>query len=167
MLLIARGFQGLNGLQNACSSKDNNGEAVAISVCYNACPDLVLGSNGPLDLSRVPVQIVDILIVEEKTSIWIFTLRVWNITHTFYDGASMYDHDQVVVYKKALEDSKLKKRVGKRQYEYCGRPKLPMRITKAERLLSMEDINLVSSNVCCKLNCVQPFPREKILALRN
>jgi hypothetical protein len=42
-----------------------------------------------------------------------------------------------------------------------------MCITKAERLLSMKDINLVSSDVCYKLNCVQPFPREKILAVRN
>jgi hypothetical protein len=42
-----------------------------------------------------------------------------------------------------------------------------MCITKAERLLSMEDINLVSSHMCCKSNCVQPFPRDKILAIRN
>jgi hypothetical protein len=42
-----------------------------------------------------------------------------------------------------------------------------MRITKVERLLWTEDINLVSSHICCKLNCVQPFPREKILAVRN
>jgi hypothetical protein len=42
-----------------------------------------------------------------------------------------------------------------------------MRITKAERLLSMEDINLVSNHICCKLNCMQPFPREKILAVQN
>ena len=39
-----------------------------------------------------------------------------------------------------------------------------MRITKAKRLLSMEDINLVSSHMCCKLNCMQPFLREKILS---
>lgn len=83
-----------------------------------------------------------------------FTLFIWNIMHVFYDGTSLYDHDQIAIYKKALEDSKPKRRVGKRQYEYCGRPKLPIRITKAERLLPMEDINLVSSNVFCKLNCV-------------
>jgi hypothetical protein len=66
-----------------------------------------------------------------------------------------------------LEESKSKKRAGGRQYEYSGRPKLPMCITKAERLLSMEDINLVSIHICCKLNCVKPFPREKILTVRN
>jgi hypothetical protein len=57
--------------------------------------------------------------------------------------------------------------MGVRQYEYCGRPTLPLRTTKVERLLSAEDINLVSSNLCCKRNCVQPFPRKKILALQN
>jgi hypothetical protein len=31
----------------------------------------------------------------------------------------------------------------------------------------MEDINLVSSKICCKLNCVQLYPREKILALQH
>jgi hypothetical protein len=87
-------------------------------------------------------------------------VRGFGFLHTFYDGASLYDHDQVAIYKKALEESKSKKRTSGRQYEYSGRPKLPMRITKAERLLSMEEINLVSSHICCKLNCVQPFPRD-------
>jgi hypothetical protein len=147
--------------------KDDNGDFVAFGVCHNVCPNLVLGSDGPLGSSRVAVQIVDIFVVEDRTCDWMFTLRAWNIKHAFYDGASLYDHDQVAIYKKALEDSKSKKRASGRLYEYSERPKVPMRITKAERLLSMEDINLVSSHMCCKLNCVQPFPREKILTVRN
>jgi hypothetical protein len=147
--------------------KDNNGVTVAIGVCHSVCPDLVLGSDGPLGSNRVVVQIVEVLVLEDRTSDWLFTLRVWNIMHAFYGGASLYDHDQVAIYKKAVEDLKSKKRGGGRQYEYCERPTLPLWTTKAERLLSIEDINLVSSNVCCKRNCVQPFPREKILALRN
>ena len=147
--------------------KDDNASSVAFGVCHSVYPKLVLGSDGPLDPSRVVVQIVDIFVVEERTSDWMFTLRAWNIMHTFYDGASLYNHDQVAIYKKRLEESKLKKRVSGRLYEYNGRPKLPMRITKVERLLSMEDINLVSSRICCKLNCVQPFPREKILVVQN
>jgi hypothetical protein len=147
--------------------KDDNGDFVAFGVCHNVCPNLVLGSDGPLGPSRVAVQIVDIFVVEDRTCDWMFTLRAWNIKHAFYDGASLYDHDQVAIYKKALEDSKSKKRASGRLYEYSERPKVPMRITKAERLLSMEDINLVSSHMCCKLNCVQPFPREKILTVRN
>jgi hypothetical protein len=147
--------------------KDDNAGAVAIGVCHSVCPKLVLGSDGPLGPSRVAVQIVDVLVVEERTSDWMFTLRAWNIMHAFYDGASLYDHDQVAIYKKRLEESKSKKRASGRLYEYSGRPKLAMRITKAERLLSREDINLVSSHMCCKLNCVQPFPRERILAVRN
>jgi hypothetical protein len=147
--------------------KDNNDDSVAFGVCHSVCPNLVLGSDGPLGLSRVAVQIVDVFVVEDRTYDWMFTLRAWNIKHAFYDGASLYDHDQVAIYKKALEDSKSKKRVSRRLYKYNERPQVPMRITKAERLLSMEDINLVSSHMCCKLNCVQPFPREKILAVQN
>jgi hypothetical protein len=145
--------------------KDDNAGSVAIGVCHSVCPKLVLGSDGPLGSSRVVVQIVDVLVVEERTSNWMFTLHAWNIMHAFYDGASLYDHDQVVIYKKRLEESKSK--ASRRLYEHNGWPKLAMRITKAERLLSTEDINLVSSHICCKLNCVQPFPRERILAIWN
>jgi hypothetical protein len=38
---------------------------------------------------------------------------------------------------------------------------------KAVGLLSQESINLVSNKVCCKQNCVQPFPRLKIRQLRK
>jgi hypothetical protein len=38
---------------------------------------------------------------------------------------------------------------------------------KANKLLSQESINLVSSQVCCKRNCVQPFSRAKIRLLRE
>jgi hypothetical protein len=134
--------------------KDDNAGSVAIGVCHSVCPKLVLGSDGPLGPSRVAVQIVDLLVVEERTSDWMFTLRAWNIMHAFYDGTSLYDHDQVAIYKKRLEESKSKKCASGRLYEYSGRPKLPMCITKAERLLLTEDINLVSSHICCRLNCV-------------
>jgi hypothetical protein len=147
--------------------KDDNSDSIAFGICHSVCPNLVLGSDGPLGPTRVAVQIVDVLLVEDRTCDWMFTLRTWNIKYAFYNGASLYDHDQVAIYKKTLEDSKSKKRESGRLYEYSARPKVPMRITKAERLLSMEDKYLVSSHMCCKSNCVQPFPREKILAIRN
>jgi hypothetical protein len=87
--------------------------------------------------------------------------------YAFYKGTSLYDHDQITIYKRDLEDYNSKKNAGKRQYEYTRRPKLPMQMTKAKRLLSMEDINLVSSKICCKLNYMEPYPRNKILALQN
>ena len=140
--------------------KDNNGDHVAIGACHNVCPNLVLGSDGPLGLSKMAVQIIDVLIVEDKTSDRMFTLCAWNIMYAFYDGASLYDCDQIAIYKKALEESKSKKRASMRQYDYNRRPELPMGITKVNRLLLMEDINLISSHICCKLNCVQPFLRD-------
>ena len=69
---------------------------------------------GPLGLNRVAVQIIDVLVVRDMTSDWIFTLCAWNIMHAFYDGASLQDHDQVAIYKKTLEESKSKKCAGKR-----------------------------------------------------
>ena len=137
-----------------CALERQQCSSVAIGVCHSVCPKLVLGSDSPLGPSRVAVQIVDVLVVKERTSDWMLILHAWNIMHAFYDGASLYDHDQVAIYKKRLEESKLKKRGSGRLYEYNGRPKLPMRITKAERLLLMEDINLVASQICCKLNCM-------------
>jgi hypothetical protein len=38
---------------------------------------------------------------------------------------------------------------------------------KADALLSHESINLVSSKVCCKRNCMQRFSRLKIWQLRE
>jgi hypothetical protein len=63
---------------------------------------------------------LDIFVVEDRTYDWMFTLHAWNIKHAFYNGASLYDHDQVAIYKKALEDSKSKKRVSGRLYKYSG-----------------------------------------------
>ena len=111
--------------------KDDNDGSVAIGVYYSVCPKLVLNSDGPLGPSRVVVHIVDVLVVEERTLDWMFTLHAWNIMHAFYDGTSLYDHDQVAIYKKCLEESKSKKRISGRLYEYSRMPKLPMCITKA------------------------------------
>jgi hypothetical protein len=129
--------------------------------------DLVVGSDEPLDMSKVVVQILDVLVVEDRTSDWMFILHAWNIMHAFYDKANLYDHDWVAIYKKALEDCNSKKRAGGRQYENTGRTKLPIWMTKAERLLLIEDINQASSQICSKLNCIQPYPRKKILASWN
>jgi hypothetical protein len=48
--------------------KDNNGEFVAIGVYHSVSLDLVVGSQGPLDKSKVVVQIIDVLVVEDRTS---------------------------------------------------------------------------------------------------
>ena len=70
-----------------------------------------------------------------------------NITHAFYDGASLYDQDQIAIYNKALGDWNPKKHVVVRQYKNTGRPKLPMRMMKAKRLLSMEVYALVLGKI--------------------
>jgi hypothetical protein len=61
---------------------------------------LVIGNEGPLSPNKVIVQIIDLLIFKEKTSDWMFTLRAWNITHAFYRGTSLYDHNQIAIIRK-------------------------------------------------------------------
>ena len=128
---------------------------------------LVIGNEGPLSPNKVLVQKIDLLIWKEKSSNWMFTLYVWNITHAFYRRTSLYDHNQTAIYKKALKDWNSKKHACARQYEYSGRAKLLMQMTKVEKLLLIEDINLMASKIFYKLNYIQPYPRKKILALRN
>jgi hypothetical protein len=147
--------------------KDESGDTLALDVCHSVCPKLVVGNEGPLGPNKVAVQITDVLVMDDRTTNWMFTLRAWKISHAFYVGASLYDHDQIGIYRKAMEDWNSKRRPSARPYDCCGRSMLPVRITKAKRLLSMEDINLVASKICCKFNCIQPYPREKIFALRN
>lgn len=40
-------------------------------------------------------------------------------------------------------------------------------MSKAKRLFSMDDIYLTLGKIWCKLNCIQPYPRKKIVALKN
>jgi hypothetical protein len=70
--------------------KDNNGEFVAIGVCYSVSPDLVVGSKGPLGMSKVAIQIINVLVVEDRTSNWMFSLCAWNMISlcAFYGRAS-------------------------------------------------------------------------------
>ena len=89
------------------------------------------------------MQIIYLFVWEERVTDWMFMLCAWKVTNAFYEGASLYNHDQIANYKKMLEDWNSKKRADARQYEYSGRPKLPMWMTKAKRLLSIEDIKFV------------------------
>jgi hypothetical protein len=100
-------------------------------------------NEGPLGPNKVAMQIIYLFVWKERMTNWMFMLRAWKVTNAFYEGASLYNHDQIANYKKTLEDWNSKKLADAKQYEYSGRPKLPMRMTKAERLLLIEDINFV------------------------
>ena len=54
--------------------KDDNVGSIAIGIYHSVYPKLVLGSDGPLGPSKVAVQIIDILVVEDQTSNWMFIL---------------------------------------------------------------------------------------------
>ena len=94
--------------------KDGNGDSLAFGVCHSVYPNLVPESDGPLDPTRVAIQIVDVFVIEDMTCHWMFILCAWNIKHAFYYKVSLFDHDQVAIHKKTLEDSKSKKRASGR-----------------------------------------------------
>ena len=86
--------------------KDDDGESLDIGVCHSMCSNLVIRNEGPLGPNKVAIQITNFFVVEDRTSKWMFILRTWNIT---YGGASLYDHNQVAIYYKVLEDRNSKK----------------------------------------------------------
>jgi hypothetical protein len=75
-----------------------------------------------------------------------FSLLAWNNMHAFYSGASLYDHDQVAIYKKALEECNSKKRCGIRRYK----PYLKYDFLQVELCATLpkrEDLYFAKSNV--------------------
>ena len=97
-----------------------------------------------------------------------FSLCAWHIREVYYNGASLYDHEQRRIYSKAVKDSRNKKRKGNhRPYEFHSLREAIELVSHADVRLSAESINTVASKICCSRNCVQPFPHEKIFTLRK
>ena len=89
-----------------------------------------------------------------------FSLRAWHIREVYYNGASLYDHEQCSIYNKAVKDSRNKKQKENHiPYEFHRRREAIESISHAHVRLSVESINAVASTICCSRNCVQPFPR--------
>ena len=89
------------------------------------------------------------------------------IKRVFLNGASLHDHDQTDMYRKAVKAQNQRPRKGIRSYKTTYERKNVDIPPKKERVLSTEAIHEVSTKSCCERNCVQPFPRSEIEAIQS
>jgi len=128
----------------------------------------VLDVSGPLDDTHVVVYISKTHSEADIPQDQMHALVAWSIKLVHYCGASLHGHVtrdnynqlQVICANPPSSKSVLSytNTIRNPPHEIC---------IKMKNLLSQESINLVSSKVCCSRNCVQPFPRKKILAFRQ
>jgi hypothetical protein len=147
--------------------RNEGGQDVAHGVCQNVDPELVIDMDGkPLGDDRVAVQIAESLCEEDVPSVWMWSMHSWDIKRVFLNGVSLYDHDQTHIYNTAMNASNQRVRKGVRSYE-SSRERIESGVPpKKESLLTIEAITQVSTQTCCERNCLQPFPRGQIQAIR-
>ena len=96
-----------------------------------------------------------------------FQLRAWHISRIFLNGVSLYDHEQMHLFKVSSGASLRHSWVGARPYESSRGRRNSDKVPKKEALLIVESIRNVSTMSCCSKNCLQRFPRDRIEALRS
>ena len=127
----------------------------------------MVDTNGrPIGDDHVAVQIAETLKEEEVPSGWMWSMHSWPIKRVFLNGASLYDHDQTDMYRRAMNAQNQKPRKNSRSYKTTRERRNVDIPPKRERVLSTEAIHEVSTKSCCERNCVQPFPRSEIKAIR-
>jgi hypothetical protein len=141
---------------------------VACGICHSVKAELGVDSDGmPLGNDRIAVQIAKSLLEEDVPSKWMFSMRAWHIHRVFLNGVSLYDHDQRHIYKAAIQALNRQPRRDIWQYNLERERQEGALPPKKVLKLSTQSINSVSTVNCCRRNCVQPFPRAKIHALRS
>ena len=141
---------------------------VGRGICHNVSLDLVIDSdNQPLGDDRVAVQIAESLSEHDVPSDWMFQMRAWHIKHVFLNGASLYDHEQMNLFNLASQAARQCSRVGASSYDSSWEQKNAEKIPKKEALLSTESVRNVATKTCCSRSYLQPFPHDKIEALRS
>ena len=143
------------------------GEDVARAICRSVDASVVVDTNGrPIGDDHVAVQIAETLKEDEVPSGWMWSMHSWPIGRVFSNGASLYDHDQTDMYRRAMNAQNQKPRKGIRSYKTtCERRNVDIQLKK-EKVLTSEAIHEVSTKSCCERNCVQPFLRSEIEAIR-
>ena len=144
------------------------GEDVARAICQSVDASVVVDTNGrPIGDDHVAVQIAETLKEEEVPSGWMWSMHSWPIKRVFLNGASLHDHDQTDMYRKAVNAQNQRPRKGIRSYKTTHARRNVDIPGKKERVLNIEAIHEVSTKSCCERNCVQPFPRSEIEAIRS
>ena len=126
---------------------------------------IIDSDNQPLGDDRVAVQIAESLSERDVPSDWVFQLRAWHISRVFLNGASLYDQEQMHLFRVSSRASRRQSRVGTHPYESSRGQRNCDRVPKKEALLTIESIRNVSTMSCCSKNCLQRFSHDRIEAL--
>jgi len=98
-VVVCEGIPGSKWNFKAVSLRNIEGVNVANALCQNVGPDLVVDSDGkPLGDDRFAVQIAESLCEEEVPVGWMWLVLLWHIKQVFFDGVSLYDHDQIHIF---------------------------------------------------------------------
>jgi hypothetical protein len=76
------------------SLHNDNGILVVEGICYSVKSDLVVGSIVPLGDTHVAIRISRNHKADEFPKDWKCTVQAWHITHVFYNGASLFNHER-------------------------------------------------------------------------
>ena len=152
-----------------CVALQNDaGVVVGKGICHNVDSALIIDSNNqPLGNDRVAIQIAESLSERDIPSDWVFQLRIWHISRIFLNGASLYNHEQMHLFRVSSEASHRQSRVGTHPYKSSRGRRNCDRVPKKEALLIVESIRNVSTMPCCSKNCLQCFLCVRIEALRS
>ena len=144
------------------------GVLVGKGICHNVSSDLIIDSdNQPPGDDGVAIQIADSLFKNEIPSDWIFQLRSWHIRCVILNGASLYNHEQMNIFNLASIASHWRNRVDACPYESSWERKNSDKIPKRVALLSVNSIANVSTKSYYSRTYLQPFPHDKIEALKS
>ena len=128
----------------------------------------MVDTNGrPIGDDHVAVQIAKTLKEEEVPSRWMWSMHSWPIGRVFLNEASLYDHDQTDMYRRAMNAQNQKPRKGSHSYKTTRERRNVDIPPKKERVLSTQAIHEVSTKSYCERNCVQPFSQSEIEAIRS
>ena len=126
----------------SCYPHSEAGEDVARAICRSVDASVVVDTNGrPIGDDHVAVQIVETLKEEEVPSGWMWSMHSWPIGRVFLNGASLYDHDQTDMYRRAMNAQNQKPRKGSRSYKTTRERRNVDIPGRKERVLTTEAIH--------------------------
>jgi hypothetical protein len=165
---VCEGIRRSSWITKAVILTNEAGIEVAKAICHSVDALLVIDMDGkPLGDDRVAVQIAESLSEVDVPSSWMWSMHSWHISRVYLKGASLFDHDQTHIFKTAASASTRRNRSGVRSYESSRERNEPDNPPRKEALLTAQAIAEVSTKVCCRQNCLQPFPRGEIQAIRS
>ena len=141
---------------------------VAKGICHSIDANLIIDMDKkPLGDNRNAIQVAESLCEAEVPSSWMWSMRSWPISRVYLNGASLYDRDQIAIFKATVNASRRRVTPGVRTYVSARERRESCSLSKKEALFTPEAIAEVSSKSCCAKNCLQPFPRGQIQAIRS